>query len=223
MIDSLAVDSLRLLERHTHKPGTGYHEPDEKIIEPAILAKARGVAFVFAEKAGIIVSGSVGAGLVIARKEGSQEWGLPIAFGVGGGGIGLQVGVMHDFQVVVLNTDEAVKTFVTHNCKYAVELNMASAGGVHHKGTASAGNVGDTIYPEKPAIVYGAPEGHFAGISLGSLVIIAMDSWNEKYYGTKGASSVEYLYGTALAGKTPSEQVAALQAALTERSTIHAA
>src|SRR5438105_12573454 len=77
-----------------------YHMP-EKEIPRGVLRDARGLAIVRVFKAGFVVSGQGGEGVVVART--GHGWSGPSFIGVGGAGWGAQIGgQMTDF-VFVLN------------------------------------------------------------------------------------------------------------------------
>jgi lipid-binding SYLF domain-containing protein len=67
------------------------------------------VAILTVTKAGFIVSGRGGTGVVVARTE--KGWSGPSAIGSGGIGVGFQAGVQVSEYVIILNTPEAVNAF----------------------------------------------------------------------------------------------------------------
>ena len=81
----------------------------EKSIPPEVLRNAKGVAIMTVIKAGFIVSGRAGSGVVVARL--GKGWSGPSAIGTGGAGFGFQIGAEQTEFVIVLNTREAVKAF----------------------------------------------------------------------------------------------------------------
>ena len=86
-----------------------FQEIPESAIPPAVLRDAKGLAIMTITKAGFIVSGRGGTGVVIARTE--TGWIGPSAIGTGGLGVGFQAGVQVSEYVIVLNTQEAVNAF----------------------------------------------------------------------------------------------------------------
>jgi lipid-binding SYLF domain-containing protein len=65
-------------------------------------------------KAGFLVSGRAGSGLVISRLE-NGDWSAPSAIGLGGMGFGWQIGAEFVDFVMILNTAEAVEAFYKPN------------------------------------------------------------------------------------------------------------
>jgi len=68
-----------------------FEEIPETAIPPRVLRDAKGVAILTVTKAGFIVSGRGGTGVVVARTE--KGWSGPSAIGSGGIGVGFQAGV----------------------------------------------------------------------------------------------------------------------------------
>src|SRR6476660_2025952 len=81
----------------------------EKGIPPAVMRAAKGLAILTVTKAGFIVSGRGGTGVVVARTE--KGWSGPSAVGTGGVGFGFQAGAQVSELVIILNTPEAVNAF----------------------------------------------------------------------------------------------------------------
>eukprot|EP00955_Chlamydomonas_euryale_P059507 357398-Chlamydomonas_euryale.AAC.1 len=90
-------------------------------------SQCRGVAFLFTYKVGVFASASGGSGILIAKKPGTQEWGLPVAIGLGGIGGGLDFGVSRAYQIMVLNTDHAVRNFCQNVCATSIALGVSCA------------------------------------------------------------------------------------------------
>ncbi|KAI5278646.1 hypothetical protein KEM54_004515, partial [Ascosphaera aggregata] len=82
----------------------------DKIIPPAILANAKGLAILTVFKAGFLGSGRFGSGLIIARLQ-DGSWSAPSALGTLGGGFGGQIGFEITDFVFILNDYSAVRTF----------------------------------------------------------------------------------------------------------------
>lgn len=86
-----------------------FQEIPEKSIPPDVLRDAKGLAILTVAKAGFIVSGRGGKGLVVARV--GKSWSGPSAIGTGGAGFGFQIGIEVTEFIMILNTPEAVKAF----------------------------------------------------------------------------------------------------------------
>ena len=86
-----------------------FEEIPESAIPPRVLRDAKGLAILTVTKAGFIVSGRGGVGVVVARTD--TGWSGPSAIGTGGLGVGFQAGVQVSEYVIILNTQEAVNAF----------------------------------------------------------------------------------------------------------------
>ena len=86
-----------------------FQEIPEKSIPPAVMRDAKGLAILTVTKAGFIVTGKGGSGLVIARV--GKGWSGPSAIGTGEDGFGFLLGLKFLELVIVLNTPEAVNAF----------------------------------------------------------------------------------------------------------------
>ena len=103
-----------------------FEEIPETAIPPAVMRDAKGVAIFTITKAGFVVSGRGGTGVVLARTE--NGWSAPSAIGTGGIGVGFQAGVQVSEYVIILNTPEAVKAF-TQGSNFTLGANLSAAVG----------------------------------------------------------------------------------------------
>ena len=151
-----------------------FQEIPESAIPPAVLRDARGLAILTITKAGFIVSGRGGTGVVIARTQ--NGWSGPSAIGTGGLGVGFQAGVQVSEYVIVLNTPEAVNAF-------AKGRNITLGGNL----SAAIGPIGRSaeasVTPQAAIYTYSRNQGIFAGVSLEVTVIATRYEANEHYYG----------------------------------------
>ncbi|KAG1658927.1 hypothetical protein FOA52_003097 [Chlamydomonas sp. UWO 241] len=207
-ISSNIKESIELLKSHTDPK----HADRDAAIPPWVLQKARGIAFLFTYKVGVFASVSGGSGILICKRPGAEEWGLPIGVGLGGGGGGLDFGVSKSLQIIVLNNDDAVRTFATDNAKLDIGIAFAAGPvGRQAEGAAAVGG-GDKI---APCFTYGYTKGLFAGVGIHGMWVTAKDKENAHYYGLPApVSGADLLFGPTLLDKTPTPEVAELHAAL---------
>lgn len=157
----------------------------EKGIPEKILRDAKGLAILTVVKAGFLVSGEGGKGVVIARTSGG--WSGPSGIGTGGAGFGFQVGAQVTEFVLVLNTPAAVEAFSKGgNVSIGAELS-AAAGPVGR-------NLGAEVMPVAAVYSYSLTQGLFAGMSLEGTVVVARDETNDAYYG-RDTTPAEILAG----------------------------
>jgi SH3 domain-containing YSC84-like protein 1 len=151
-----------------------FQEIPETAIPPAVLRDAKGLAILTMTKAGFIVSGRGGTGVVVARTP--TGWSGPSAIGTGGLGVGFQAGVQVSEYVIILNTQEAVNAFSKGN-------NVTLGGNL----SAAIGPIGRSaeasVLPQAAIYTYSSSQGIFAGVSLEGTIIMTRYAANEEYYG----------------------------------------
>jgi lipid-binding SYLF domain-containing protein len=151
-----------------------FQEIPETAIPPAVLRDAKGLAILTMTKAGFIVSGRGGTGVVVARTP--KGWSGPSAIGTGGLGVGFQAGVQVSEYVIILNTQEAVNAFAKGN-------NVTLGGNL----SAAIGPIGRSaeasVLPQAAIYTYSRSQGIFAGVSLEGTIIATRYGANEEYYG----------------------------------------
>ncbi|OMJ08919.1 SH3 domain-containing YSC84-like protein 1 [Smittium culicis] len=158
------------------------------IIPADILDKCKGIAILTVMKGGIIMTGSAGSGLVVAKLP-SGKWSAPSAIGTAGIGFGSQIGAEITDFVMILNTDSAVEAF-SHGGNLTLGASIGIAAGPVGWSAEAGGAVVDTA----PVFSYSKSKGLFAGISLEGSVIIERKGTNERFYGVK-VSAAELLSG----------------------------
>lgn len=168
-----------------------FHEMPEREIPRRILNDARGLAIIRVLKAGFVVSGKGGQGVVVART--GHGWSGPSFIGLGGAGWGLQIGAEVTDFIFVLNNDAAVRAFSRDgNVKLGADV------------SAAAGPVGRDLQAgvttTAAVYTYSRSRGLFAGISLEGAIIGTQKTANDRFYGrVVGARSI-------LAGRIPAPQ-----------------
>ena len=158
--------ALSIIERFSEIP--------ENAIPPAVMRDAKGVAIFAMTKAGFVVSGRGGTGVVLARTP--TGWSGPSAIGTGGLGVGFQAGVQVTEHVMILNTPEAIKAF-TQGTNFTLGANLSVAVGPVGR-SAEAG-----VSPKAAIYTYSRSQGIFAGVSLEGTAVATRYEANEAYYG----------------------------------------
>jgi SH3 domain-containing YSC84-like protein 1 len=171
----------------------------EQAIPSAVLHQARGLAILTVTKAGFIVSGRGGKGIVIARTE--KGWSGPSAIGTGGVGFGFQAGAQVTEVVLVLNTPAAVEAFAQSG-NFTLGGNLSvTAGPVGRDAEAQVGL-------QAVMFSYSRSQGLFGGLSVEGTVIATRNDDNAAYY-CKPVSAKDILAGnvTPPAGALKLQQV----------------
>jgi lipid-binding SYLF domain-containing protein len=148
-------------------------------IPPAVLAGARGVAIISVGRGGLIFGGLRGEGIVLARTRGAlgPSWSAPVAFNMSGGSFGAQIGYEKVNYVFILNTDDAVRAFLSDD-------GVRWDAGV--QGTAGPGSAAAAGDPAKPAVyIYTQADGVYGGATVGGVTLRLDRDANRRAYGAE--------------------------------------
>ncbi|TMW59031.1 hypothetical protein Poli38472_007176 [Pythium oligandrum] len=150
----------------------------DRSIPVAFLQKAHGLAIMTIVKAGFLVSGQVGTGLVVAKLP-DGTWSAPSAIGIAGLSGGFEVGGELVELMVVLGSEGAVKVFHKPqvNLGAGLDLTVGPYGRSAEVAAAASTSGLNANYS------YSHSKGFFAGISLQGKVIVARNDLNRKFYG----------------------------------------
>jgi SH3 domain-containing YSC84-like protein 1 len=152
----------------------GFQKIPEQAIPSLVLRNAKGLAILTITKAGFIVSGRGGKGIVIARL--AKGWSGPSAIGTGGMGFGFQAGAQVSEVVIVLNTPAAVEAF-SQKGDFTLGGNLSiTAGPIGRDAEAKIG-LQSVMYS------YSRSQGLFGGLSVEGTVIATRNDDNTAYYG----------------------------------------
>ena len=157
----------------------------ERQIPPAVLRKAKGFAVFHIIDVALLVNGKGGPGIVVSRT--ANGWSGPLFVGLGGAGIGAQIGGKVKELVLVLNTDKAVEAFSHGNVKIGADLTA-------HAGPAGASAEAETAFTNIDMYSYSESDGVFAGASIEGSIVAPRDDVNNNFYGKK-VTSAEILQG----------------------------
>jgi SH3 domain-containing YSC84-like protein 1 len=146
----------------------------ERQIPPAVLRNAKGFAIFHVIDVGMLVNGKGGPGLVVTRT--NNGWSGPVFVGLGGAGIGAQIGAKVKHLVLVLNSDKAVEAFSHGNVKLGADLTVRA-------GPAGASAEAETAFTNIDMFSYAESNGVFAGASLEGSVVAPRGDVNNKFYG----------------------------------------
>lgn len=138
-----------------------------KGIPPTLLADAHGVAVIpRVVKAGFMIAGSGGHGLVIARDK-TGRWGPPVFLNFGGASVGFQAGVESTDVVLVFRDRKSLDRLLEEKGKITLGADAAvAAGPVGRQAMA-----GTDAKLEAEIVSYSRSRGLFAGVALDGAVI----------------------------------------------------
>lgn len=179
----------------TQKAAKAFQEimsaPDQNIPQE-ILDRAQCVAvFPSVKKAGFVIGGQYGKGLISCRRADGGSWGTPAFFTIGGGSFGLQIGGQAvDLVLVIMNKDGVANLLKD---KFEIGAGAAvSAGPVGRNAAAST-----DVLLKAQMLSYSRSRGLFAGLELKGAVITPDNDANKDVYGDKLTSREILLEGKA--------------------------
>ncbi|CEH16596.1 Uncharacterized conserved protein [Ceraceosorus bombacis] len=186
--------AAKILEAFVANPD----HPDSALnsIPKAVLQNAKGLAVFSVIKAGFVWSGRAGSGVVIARLP-DGSWSAPSCIATGGAGFGLQIGAEISDFVVVMNSEDAVRSFALAG-NLTIGGNMSAAAGPIGVG---AGAQAALAHPA-PMFSYSRSKGLYAGISLDGSILVERKDANKEFYGSPIPAA------DLLTGKVPAPEAA---------------
>ena len=165
--DKLVKDSIEVLKEM---------EKQEDVRSMAdLIDGAHAIAFVPAMlKAGLIIGGEYGEGLILRKERG--KWFGPSFYNLGGGSLGLQIGVQKTAFILVVNNKDGVDAFLRSRSKLGADVAVA-AGPVGRRGDAATdARLEASIYS------YSMTKGLFAGASLDGSILSISVKRNKEYW-----------------------------------------
>ncbi|MCL2768107.1 MAG: lipid-binding SYLF domain-containing protein [Synergistaceae bacterium] len=128
-------------------------------------------------KAGLIIGGQHGYGLILARK--NKQWYGPSFFEMTGGSIGFQIGAQKVALLFCINNQAGMKAFTDNKSKLGANVGLAAGPVGREAGAATDGSLNASIYS------YSMAKGLFAGINLDGTAVGANHKMNQEYWGKK--------------------------------------
>lgn len=149
----------------------------------AALPRAKGV-LVFPEvlRAGFLLGGSGGNGVLMVRDARSGAWLGPAFYTIGSASLGLQVGASTAQMLMLVNNEKALDTLYGSRLKLGADASAA----IGSQGVEKAVGVNTDI------TVYARVKGVFAGVAFDGAVLDARESLNKAFY-ERDASPVDIL------------------------------
>ena len=137
-------------------------------------------------KAGLIVAGRHGEGLILRHDLKTGAWYGPAFFSISGGSFGLQLGASATALVLTVNTKEGLEAF--RGGSFTIGADVSAAAGPGGK----TGYVGSTVNAKAPIYSYSLTRGVFAGAALDGSAISELPNVNDACWG-KHMNNVQIL------------------------------
>jgi lipid-binding SYLF domain-containing protein len=125
-------------------------------------------------KAGFIIGGSGGRGVLVAR-EPSGKWVGPAFYTLATASIGFQAGVAASEMVTLVMTDKGMNSLLSSSFKFGGDASVAA-------GPVGAGAKSDVV---ADLIAFSRSKGVYGGLNLDGTVVSTNDEWNTAYFGKK--------------------------------------
>jgi lipid-binding SYLF domain-containing protein len=176
-LSALAVSSMEERIEKTIDVLEEYGKAQGDSIPREVFHEAKGLVVMWVIKAGFLIAGEGGDGLVVTRK--GNKWSYPTAISAAGAGVGFQAGGSSQDYVLLLNTEEAVEQFSKKgNYTSSAEVE-GTAGPTGRELSAGVATVNAPVY------TYSFTKGLFGGVSLSGLGYGSADDTNENFYGER--------------------------------------
>jgi lipid-binding SYLF domain-containing protein len=152
---------------------------EDQSVPRSILEKAEAIAiFPGLLKAGFVVGGQFGRGLISVRDPVTKAWSSPGFLTITGGSLGFQIGAQAVDLVLVVQNRRGLDQLLQNQFKIGADASVA-AGPVGRDASAST-----DIQMRAQILSYSRTRGIFAGITLNGSTISQDRDANERFYGT---------------------------------------
>jgi SH3 domain-containing YSC84-like protein 1 len=125
-------------------------------------------------KAGFIIGGSGGRGVLVA-KEPSGKWLGPAFYTLATASVGFQAGVAASEVITLVMTDKGMNSMLSSSFKFGADASVAA-------GPVGAGAQSNVV---ADMITFARSKGVYGGLNLDGTVVSANDEWNTAFFGKK--------------------------------------
>ena len=124
-------------------------------------------------KAGFILGGSGGRGVLLVRDSHTGQWSQPAFYTLGTASVGFQIGGETAEIIMMVRTQKAVDKLLATSFKLGGDISLTT------------GPVGQGVKSNVMADIYSfaRSQGLFGGVALDGTIITTRDKWNIEYYG----------------------------------------
>lgn len=155
-------------------------DPDFTSFKAALPSAKAVIIFPQVLKAGFVLGGSGGSGVLMARDASAATWSGPAFYTLAAASLGLQAGASSAEMVMVVNSQKALESLYSNKLRLGAEA------------TAALGTKG--MEKDKPLdadfVVYSKVKGAIAGVAVDGSVLDVRQKLNAAYYG-QGATPID--------------------------------
>jgi lipid-binding SYLF domain-containing protein len=138
------------------------------------IGRARGVLIApEVVKAGFIIGGSGGRGVLLGRDSASGKWRGPVFYTLATASVGFQAGIAASENITLVMTEKGLNTLLATSVKLGGDASVAA-------GPVGAGASSDVT---TDFVAFARSKGVYGGVNLDGTVITANNDWNNAYYG----------------------------------------
>jgi len=163
---NLVIDATVTLSNFLNDPGMTWLQQNIKRAKAVLVAPQ-------ITKAGLIVGGSGGRAIVVARDPKSGKWSGPAFYTLATASIGFQAGISVSELVTLVMTDKGMNSLLASSFKLGGDAAVAA-------GPVGAGAQSDLF---TDFVSFSRATGVYGGVNLDGTVISTADEWNRLYYG----------------------------------------
>lgn len=152
--------------------------PEQDRVPSSLLKSAKAVAiFPSMVKAGFVVAGQYGNGVVLVRDEATGKWSAPAFYRMSGASVGFQIGGQASDAVLVITNERGVKGLLENKFTLGADASVAA-------GPVGRDAEGKTDWQMTSSVYsYSRSRGLFAGVALDGMVVAEDKDANTSYYG----------------------------------------
>ena len=125
-------------------------------------------------KAGFIIGGSGGRGVLLAR-DAAGKWAGPAFYTLATASVGFQAGVSVSEVITLVMTDKGVNAMLSSSFKFGGDVSVAA-------GPVGAGAQSDI---KADFVTFSRAKGLYGGLNLDGTVVSTNDEWNSAFFGKK--------------------------------------
>ena len=126
-------------------------------------------------KAGFVLGGSGGSGVLLVRDAKTGKWIGPAFYTMGSASLGFQAGASAAEVVMIINSQKALDSLFSNKVKLGGDASVA----IGPKGTGAG------VALDSDFIAYSTVKGAFAGLAIDGSVLDVRGALNSAYYGKK--------------------------------------
>lgn len=155
-------------------------------------------------KAGFIVGGSGGRGVLVAKDSGTRKWVGPAFYTLATASVGFQAGISSSETITLVMTDKGMNSLLSNSFKVGADASIAV-------GPVGSGAKSDIM---ADLIAFSRSKGVYGGLNLDGTIVSTNDDWNNAYFG-KPVLAPDILVRASVSNKDAAALLSAIASAAT--------